>query len=83
MRSPKPECREGRGDQTIMDIAGHVSKQMRKHYGHFRMEAKRSTLEVIVHKSSTSNESSTSTHKSPHSRAFLRVIGELGGGVSR
>jgi hypothetical protein len=25
------------GDQTIMDIAGHVSKQMLKHYSHIRM----------------------------------------------
>ena len=31
----------GAGDQTIMDIAGHVSKQMLKHYSHIRMEAKR------------------------------------------
>ena len=38
----------GAGDQTIMDIAGHVSKQMRKHYSHIRMEAKRSALEAIV-----------------------------------
>ena len=38
----------GAGDQTIMDIAGHVSKQMLKHYSHIRMEAKRSALESIV-----------------------------------
>ena len=30
----------GAGDQTIMDIAGHVSKQMLKHYSHIRMQAK-------------------------------------------
>ena len=40
----------GAGDQTIMDIAGHVSKQMLKHYSHIRMEAKRSALESIVQK---------------------------------
>jgi len=40
----------GAGDQTIMDIAGHVSKQMLKHYSHIRMEAKREALEAIVHK---------------------------------
>ena len=33
-------CRERAGDQTIIDIAGHVSKQMLKHYSHIRMEAK-------------------------------------------
>jgi hypothetical protein len=38
----------GAGDQTIMDIAGHVSKQMLKHYSHIRMEAKRKALESIV-----------------------------------
>jgi integrase len=38
----------GAGDQTIMDIAGHVSKQMLKHYSHIRMEAKRTALEAIV-----------------------------------
>ncbi len=41
----------GAGDQTIMDIAGHVSKQMLKHYSHIRMEAKRTALESIVKKS--------------------------------
>jgi integrase len=38
----------GAGDQTIQDIAGHVSKQMLKHYSHIRMEAKRQALESIV-----------------------------------
>jgi integrase len=42
----------GAGDQTIMDIAGHVSKQMLKHYSHIRMEAKRNALETIVMKRS-------------------------------
>lgn len=40
----------GAGDETIRDIAGHVSKQMLKHYPHIRMEAKRRALEVIVAK---------------------------------
>jgi integrase len=38
----------GASDQTIMDIAGHVSKQMLKHYSHIRMEAKRAALELIL-----------------------------------
>ena len=38
----------GAGDQTIMDIAGHVSKQMLKHYSHIRMEAMRKALECVV-----------------------------------
>jgi integrase len=40
----------GAGDETIRDIAGHVSKQMLKHYSHIRMEAKRKALESIVPK---------------------------------
>ena len=40
----------GAGDETIRQIAGHVSKQMLKHYSHIRMEAKRKALEAIVPK---------------------------------
>jgi integrase len=40
----------GAGDETIRDIAGHVSKQMLKHYSHIRMEAKRQALEAITPK---------------------------------
>jgi integrase len=38
----------GAGDETIMDIAGHVSKRMLRHYSHIRMEAKRRALESIL-----------------------------------
>ena len=38
----------GAADETIRDIAGHVSKQMLKHYSHIRMAAKRGALEGIV-----------------------------------
>jgi len=41
----------GAGDETIRDIAGHVSKQMLRHYSHIRMQAKRQALESIVSKS--------------------------------
>ena len=34
----------GAGDQTIMDIAGHVSHQMLARYSHIRMEAKRRAM---------------------------------------
>jgi Phage integrase family len=37
----------GAGDQTIMDIAGHVSRQILARYSHIRMEAKRKALEAI------------------------------------
>jgi len=51
----------GAGDQTIMDIAGHVSKQMLKHYSHIRMEAKRVALEAIVKKPSLAEVSEQKT----------------------
>jgi hypothetical protein len=52
----------GAGDQTIMDIAGHVSKRMLRHYSHIRMEAKRSALESIVkrHASGASDQTEDS-----------------------
>lgn len=38
----------GAGDQTIMDMAGHVSQKMLKHYSHIRMEAKRQAVAALV-----------------------------------
>ena len=35
-------------EQTIMAIAGHVSRKMLEHYSHIRMEAKRSALDAIA-----------------------------------
>jgi len=37
----------GASDQTIMEIAGHVSRQMLRHYSHIRMKAKREALEAV------------------------------------
>jgi integrase len=38
------------GDETIRDMAGHVSPQMLKHYSHIGMEAKRRAVESLVSK---------------------------------
>jgi hypothetical protein len=38
----------GAGDLAIMDIAGHVFRQMLARYSHIRMDAKRKALESIV-----------------------------------
>ena len=38
----------GPGDQPIMDMFGHVSKDMLKHYSHIRMEAKRQAVEALT-----------------------------------
>lgn len=37
-------------DQTIMSIAGHVSRQMLEHYSHVRLAAKREALEALSSK---------------------------------
>lgn len=34
-------------DQTIMSIAGHVSREMLEHYSHIRIAAKRGALDAI------------------------------------
>jgi len=51
----------GAGDQTIMDIAGHVSKQMLSHYSHIRTQAKRDALESIVTGQPATKESAQET----------------------
>jgi hypothetical protein len=35
-------------DQTIMSIAGHVSRKMLAHYSHVRLDAKRRALDALV-----------------------------------
>jgi hypothetical protein len=37
-------------DQTIRDIAGHVSNRMLEHYSHIRMGAKRAALDALATK---------------------------------
>jgi integrase len=51
----------GAGDETIMEIAGHVDRQMLRHYSHIRMKAKREALEAVaVKRRSSSGLSATS-----------------------
>ena len=38
----------GAGDETIMQIAGHVSRNMLRHYSHIRMAAKRAALDAAL-----------------------------------
>ncbi len=38
----------GAGDETIMQIAGHVSRSMLRHYSHIRMAAKRAALDAAL-----------------------------------
>jgi integrase len=67
----------GASDQTIMDIAGHVSKQMLKHYSHIRMEAKRQALESIVQQHAESSSPTVSEQdRSSVPTAAQQVEGE-------
>ena len=80
----------GAGDQTIMDIAGHVSKQILSHYSHIRTEAKREALETVARRRRSAVENlrqdgaaipnntqdfEESPYKSPYSLVILRIIG--------
>jgi hypothetical protein len=38
----------GAGDETIMEIAGQVDRQMLRHYRHIRMKAKRAAVESVI-----------------------------------
>ena len=40
-------CESGASEETIMAIAGHVSREMLSRYAHIRTEAKRKALEAI------------------------------------
>ena len=42
----------GAGDEVIRDMAGHVSKDMLKHYSHIRTEAKRRAVQSLAQKNS-------------------------------
>ena len=37
----------GVAEQTLMSIAGHVSREMLEHYSHIRMQAKREALSML------------------------------------
>ena len=42
-------------DQTIRDIAGHVSNRMLEHYSHVRIGAKRAALDALATKKFSAN----------------------------
>ena len=54
----------GAGDETIRDIAGHVSRKTLSHYSHIRMQAKRNALEAILPKQA--NRSTASIQTAPN-----------------
>ena len=64
-------------DETIRDIAGHVSKQMLKHYSHIRMEAKRravDSLTVKVKTASAGTEKGTVSNEVATKAATVAIV---------
>jgi integrase len=51
----------GASDQTIMSIAGHVSREMLERYSHIRLEAKRRAVEVLSQKAKSGSTSQTTS----------------------
>lgn len=70
-------------DQTIMGIAGHVSKKMLQHYSHIRMEAKRSALDALSMKPVQNAESWGQNGGLRHEQQHKTAPGDRGGGASR
>jgi hypothetical protein len=55
----------GAGEQTVMDIAGHVTKQRLKHYSHIRMQANRKALNPLVMNRSETRAETRHAHDRP------------------
>jgi hypothetical protein len=54
-------------EQTVMAIAGHVSRKMLEHYSHIRMDAKRRAVAALVSTKSVGNPTQqTLRHKERH-----------------
>jgi integrase len=54
----------GLSDQTVMEIAGHVSKEMLAHYSHIRLQAKRQAVEKLESSSIQATQTADSTTQS-------------------
>jgi integrase len=64
----------GAPDEVIRDIAGHVSKQMLKHYSHIRMEAKRKALEGLVEEKAVLDENTQKPNAAPQEVPKVGVL---------
>ena len=70
-------------DQTIMDIAGHVSKRMLKHYSHIRMEAKRRAVAALISDNTKTANQPENAGTNAHSDASLKTVGKEMGKVAK
>jgi len=53
----------GLAEQTIMSIAGHVSREMLEHYSHIRLQAKREALQALETERSATSQSTSQKEK--------------------
>ena len=65
-------------DETIMAIAGHVSKKMLQHYSHVRLEARRNALDALTLKSQLRGDS-RGTAKGYDTKNDTNTSGEIDG----
>jgi len=62
-------------EETVEDIAGHVSRRMKKRYSHIRMEYKRAAVEAIMAKRKpVKSEKSTQLTAQPPEVAELAAM---------
>jgi hypothetical protein len=55
----------GAGDETIIEIAGHVDRQMLRHYSHIRMKAKREAVESVIASRKGNSQSGSGSKAGP------------------
>ncbi|HWB87019.1 MAG TPA: site-specific integrase [Bryobacteraceae bacterium] len=68
-------------DQTIMDMAGHVSRRMLKHYSHIRMEAKRRAVAALIPADTASTPEEKKTGAEAQAEANSESMGKEMGKV--
>ena len=61
----------GASDETIMAIAGHVSRRMLSRYAHIRTEAKRRALEAVATQHHADAILEVAGHKNGHNLPVL------------
>jgi hypothetical protein len=59
-----------------MNIAGHVSKRMLKHYSHIRMEAKRRAVAALISGDTTTANQPENASTNAHLEASLKTVGK-------
>ncbi len=67
----------GAGDEVIRDMAGHVSRDMLKHYSHIRTETKRRAVEALSAKIPAIERKSKPEELAPNSESTPQVFTQV------